>query len=216
MQLPAFLIKPVQRLCRYPMLLGSLLKLTPPSHVLHASLVEGVGAVKRIADGANRALREKENAETWEHTLSRIRDWKGLQLDNTGPLLLDDLFSIIGERRPYSEYHIFLFGRMLLLCRPKELQPEADTTDKEKKGDGKLTPSFKRSQAISVALLPPTPSSGTPSSFFSAGAVASRRSKTPLSIRGSLPIRNILEITPETSGLSVSKNFRFSWLTRYG
>jgi cell division control protein 24 len=205
MQLPAFLIKPVQRLCRYPMLLGSLLKLTPPSHVLHASLVEGVGAVKRIADGANRALREKENAETWEHTLSRIRDWKGLQLDNTGPLLLDDLFSVFGERRPYSEYHIFLFGRMMLLCRPKEMQPEADTTDKEKKGDGKLTPSFKRSQGISVAVLPPTPISGMPSSFFSAGAVASRRSKTPLSIRGTLYIRNILEITPETSGKSVSR-----------
>jgi cell division control protein 24 len=207
MQLPAFLIKPVQRLCRYPMLLGSLLKLTPPSHVLYASLVEGVGAVKRIADGANRALREKENAETWEHTLSRIRDWKGLPLDNTGPLLLDDLFSVFGERRPYSEYHIFLFDRMLLLCRPKEMQPEAETTDKEKKGDGKLTPSFKRSQAISFAVLPPTPNNGNPSSFFLAGAVASRRSKTPLSVRGSIYIRSILEITPETSGLSISQFF---------
>jgi hypothetical protein len=184
------------------MLLGSLLKLTPPSHVLHASLVEGVGAVKRIADGANRALREKENAETWEHTLSRIRDWKGLQLDNTGPLLLDDLFSASGERRSYSEYHIFLFGRMLLLCRPKETQPEADT-DKEKK-ESKLTPSFKKSQAVSVAVPPPTANAGAPSSFLSAGAVASRRAKTPLSIRGSLHIRNILEITPETSGRSVS------------
>lgn len=205
MQLPAFLIKPVQRLCRYPMLLGSLLKHTPVEHILHPSLLEGVAAVKRIADGANRALRAKENDETWEHTLARIRDWKGLQLDNTGSLLLDDLFSVMGDRRPYAEYHIFLFNRMLLLCRPKETQPEVETTDKEKKGDW-LTPSFKRSQSssnIAVAVQPPTPNSTNPSSFFSNGVVASRRSKTPLSVRGSFYIRNILEITPETSGKSL-------------
>lgn len=204
MQLPAFLIKPVQRLCRYPLLLDSLLKFTPREHALYDSLVEGVNAVKRIADAANRALREKENAETWENALSRIRDWKGVQLDNTGPLLLDDLFSVFGERRPYSEYHIFLFNRMMLLCRPKETLQDADTTDKERKGDGKPASTLKKSQnssAVSVAVLSPTPSTGMPSSFFSAGAVASRKAKTPLSIRGSLYIRNLLEVTPEVSGL---------------
>ena len=202
MQLPAFLIKPVQRLCRYPLLLGSLLKLTLPEHPLYASLVEGVGAVKRIADTANRALREKENEEMWNAALARIRDWKGLQLDKTGPVLLDEVLGISGDKRPYSEYHTFLFGRMLLMCRPKDVQAAevAESSDKERRSD-RLTPGFMRGRSNSVnghSPAPPTPKSV---GLVAAGAVASRRSKLPLSIRGVLYIRNMLDITVDTSGM---------------
>ncbi|KAG8835730.1 hypothetical protein FRC17_001521 [Serendipita sp. 399] len=199
-QLPAFLIKPVQRLCRYPMLLGSLLKLTPAEHRLHDSLAEGVGVVKRIADAANRALREKENEETWASTVSRIKDWKGLQLDSMGPMLLDDVFHVRNERRAHAEYHIFLFNRLLLLCRPKETPPEPEPSDKEKKSD-RLTPGFMRSASSASAnsALSPT-AKNPPVSLVAGGAIASRRAKTPLSVRGALYIRNILEVTTETSG----------------
>lgn len=173
----------------------------PTEHVLHSSLLEGVAAVKRIADAANRALREKENAETWDHTLARIQDWKGLHLDTNGPLLLDDLFSLVGERRPYAEYHVFLFNRMLLLCRPKETLPE-EMSEKEKK----MLKKSQSSNAVSVSIMPPTPNTANPSAFFSGGAIASRRAKTPLSIRGSIYIRNILKLTPETSGTFLSRS----------
>ncbi|KAG8806902.1 hypothetical protein FRC19_006972, partial [Serendipita sp. 401] len=203
-QLPAFLIKPVQRLCRYPMLLGSMLKLTPAEHRLHASLAEGVQVVKRIADAANRALREKENEETWSSILARIKDWKGLQLDTIGPMLLDDVFAVRNDRRAHAEYHIFLFNRMFLLCRPKELQSdqaEQPQSDKEKITD-RLTPGFMRSATSSSAansVLSPT-SKNVTVSLLAGGAIASRRAKTPLSIRGALYIRNILDISTETNG----------------
>ncbi|CAG7854242.1 Rho guanine nucleotide exchange factor scd1 [Serendipita indica DSM 11827] len=211
MQLPAFLIKPVQRLCRYPLLLGSVLKLTPLEHPLHASLVEGVDAVKRIADAANRALREKENEETWSAALARIRDWKGLQLDKTGPLLLDEVFGISGDKRPYSEYHTFLFDRMLLICRPKDIQPAevVESGDKEKKSD-RLTPGFMRGRSNSVNGNPPAPSTPKGVGLVAGGAVASRRSKLPLSIRGVLYIRNMLDVTADTSSGAYLVNVKYS------
>jgi cell division control protein 24 len=204
LQLPAFLIKPVQRLCRYPMLLSSLLKLSSEERPLHGSLVEGVAAVKRIADMANRALREKENEETLQNILSRIKDRKGLPLDNAGALLLDDVFGVVGDNRPYTEYHIFLFNRMLMLCRPKETQTDIETPEK---GDW-LSHGFKKSlssSALAATVLPVTPRSAGTSAFLSGGAVTSRRAKTPLSIRGALYLRNIVDTIPKAS----SKPFRY-------
>lgn len=184
------------------MLLSSLLKLSSEDRPLHGSLVDGVAAVKRIADMANRALREKENEETLKTLLSRVKDWKGLQLDSTGPLLLDDVFGVVGDRRSYTEYHVFLFNRMLLLCRPKDAPTDIDSPEKEKEKGDWLTNGFKKSyssSSLAVTVLPPTPKSTGTSAFLAGGAVASRRAKTPFSIRGALYIRNIVEITAETS-----------------
>ncbi|KAG8800819.1 ribosome biogenesis protein tsr3, partial [Serendipita sp. 398] len=164
----------------------------------------GVQVVKRIADAANCALREKENEETWSSILARIKDWKGLQLDTIGPMLLDDVFAVRNDRRAHAEYHIFLFNRMFLLCRPKELQSdqaEQPQSDKEKITD-RLTPGFMRSATSSSAansVLSPT-SKNVTVSLLAGGAIASRRAKTPLSIRGALYIRNILDISTETNG----------------
>lgn len=177
------------------MLLGSLLKLAPKDCPLHASLAEGVAAVKRIADMANRALREKENEEILQNLLSRVKDWKGLKLDQTGPLLLDDVFGVVGDRRPYTEYHVFLFNRMLLLCRPKNAQQGQEPVEKERKGDW-LMHGFKRSQnptSNSLSALSHTPKIPGTSTFLAGGAVASRKAKTPFSVRGALYVRNIVE-----------------------
>lgn len=169
---------------------------------MYESLVEGVAAVKRIADMANRAIREKENEETLQNLLSRIKDRKGLPLDQTGPLLLDDVFGVVGDRRAHSEYHVFLFNRMLLLCRPKDLQHDSESSEKEQRGDW-LTHSFKRSQSstsLAASILPVTPKPSGPSAFMTGGAVASRRAKTPFSVKGVLFIRNILDMNTEFTG----------------
>jgi cell division control protein 24 len=188
------------------MLLSSLLKLSSEERPLHGSLVEGVAAVKRIADMANRALREKENEETLQNILSRIKDWKGLPLDNAGALLLDDVFGVVGDHRPYTEYHIFLFNRMLLLCRPKETHADVETPEKESHKADWLPHGFKKSlssSALAVTVLPVTPKSAGPSAFLSGGAVTSRRAKTPLSIRGALYLRNIVDTVPKISSKPV-------------
>jgi hypothetical protein len=177
------------------MLLGSMLKLIAPQHPLHASLVEGVAAVKRIADAANRALREKENEETWQQCLARIQDWKGLHLDSVGALLLDDVFGVTGDRKGHSEYHIFLFNRMLLLCRPKDGPTEQESSTFKKSASSS-------SLSFSSNNVPPTPKTALGPSLLATGVITSRKAKTPLSIKGCLYIRNILEMVPETTGRS--------------
>lgn len=192
------------------MLLNSLHKLTPPTSAQYISLTESCEAVKRIADAANRAIREKENADTKKDIFARVKDWKGINSDSLGLLLLDDVFGVDTKPRGYNEYHIFLFGRMLLLCRPKEKDGllglgDGDKDKEEKKGMPNFfksvsTSNLKSSTTSSAAAAAST---SAPSAFLTGGAVASRRSKVPFSIRGSLYIRNIIEIVPEVSGESV-------------
>lgn len=181
------------------MLLTSLHKLTPQTSSQYKSLTESCDAVKRIAAAANRAIREKENADTTKDLFSRVKDWKGLNSSGFGSLLLDDVFGVESKGRGYNEYHIFLFGRMLLLCRPKEsLLGDGDKDKEERRG----VPGFFKSASsntIAAAATGVSGPSGT-SVFLAGGAVASRRAKTPFTIKGSLYIRNIIEITPETTG----------------
>jgi hypothetical protein len=178
------------------MLLNSLHKLTSKTSLQYKSLTESCEAVKRIADAANRAIREKENEDTKRDLFARVKDWKGVNSTGLTALLLDDVFGVESKARGYTEYHIFLFGRLLLLCRPRE--KETLLGDDERRG----VPGFFKSVSTNnlVAAATGQSTSSGPSAFMAGGAVASRRAKTPFSIRGSLYIRNIIEVVPLNSG----------------
>lgn len=62
----SFLIKPVQRVMRYPLLLMELLSATPESHPDHAPLAAAVLAVKEINGNINESKRRKDLGELWE------------------------------------------------------------------------------------------------------------------------------------------------------
>lgn len=137
-ELPAFLIKPIQRITKYPLLLNvrpdspamerpfvadernpsqSLVKATNDSdYTHHDSLALGLLSVKRITDKVNETSRAKENAATKEELKRRVTDWKGHEPEGFGDLLVDDLLTATkgGSER---DYHVFLFERMLLCCK---------------------------------------------------------------------------------------------------
>ncbi|KAF7983773.1 hypothetical protein HWV62_18978 [Athelia sp. TMB] len=76
-ELPAFLIKPVQRICKYPLLLDSLIKASSPNEYPHYDeLKAGSAAAKRITDKINEAQRRAENLQTVRQLEGRIEDWK--------------------------------------------------------------------------------------------------------------------------------------------
>ena len=55
-----FVIKPVQRLCRYPLLLRELLKHTPRTHADHADLLRAVDELSKTLDAVNESKRADE------------------------------------------------------------------------------------------------------------------------------------------------------------
>eukprot|EP00698_Gefionella_okellyi_P014851 TRINITY_DN4134_c0_g7_i1.p1 TRINITY_DN4134_c0_g7~~TRINITY_DN4134_c0_g7_i1.p1 ORF type:complete len:618 (-),score=121.76 TRINITY_DN4134_c0_g7_i1:980-2833(-) len=61
LELPALLITPVQRLARYPLLLGDLIKYTEPTHPDYKQLDEALMKLKEIATRVNEDKRDAEN-----------------------------------------------------------------------------------------------------------------------------------------------------------
>lgn len=76
-ELASYLIKPVQRICRYPLLLQQLLKATNRgAYPYYGELVLGVEASKRIAETVNQKRREAENTPALQDLQKRVVDWK--------------------------------------------------------------------------------------------------------------------------------------------
>ena len=59
--LGSFLIKPVQRMCKYPLLLKVILKNTPEDHIDYQDLAAAIARFERILSDINEAKAEFEN-----------------------------------------------------------------------------------------------------------------------------------------------------------
>ncbi|KAL7266463.1 Guanine nucleotide exchange factor for Cdc42p [Rhizina undulata] len=129
-ELGAFLIKPVQRITKYPLLLKDLIKNTDPEDAEDQGLAQGLEAIERINKKINEAIRRSENLEIVKDLEGRVEDWKGHRLEHFGLLLLHGQFSVIkGDQKGEveREYYIYLFERILLCCK------EVGTTKKQNK-----------------------------------------------------------------------------------
>ncbi|RPA79294.1 hypothetical protein BJ508DRAFT_143744 [Ascobolus immersus RN42] len=125
-----FLIKPVQRICKYPLLLREMIKYSDPKDPMLPELKEGMESVERINAKVNEAIRKKDMAMQVEELSGRVDDWKGHKLESFGDLLLCGQFPIVKsdakgeverESNPNRQYHIYMFESILLCC--KELAP---------------------------------------------------------------------------------------------
>jgi len=137
-ELPSYLIKPVQRICKYPLLLNELMKYdTKAGHPYCHELQHGLDAIKRVTELTNEIKRQEENEVLTEELKNNIQDWKGVKMNELGLLLLRGNFTIsIGENE--REYVLYLFQNMLLCCQ-----------EKKKKGKTKVTYNLKGSIYIS-------------------------------------------------------------------
>ena len=115
-ELPAFLIKPVQRICKYPLLLEQLLKRTPTDAPRRDELVDALTVIRRITDKVNETSRIQGNLEVVRNLSTRVEDWKGHSLSSFGALLLHDIF-LVSKGDSEREFHVYLFERILLCCK---------------------------------------------------------------------------------------------------
>ncbi|CAG7854823.1 Rho guanine nucleotide exchange factor scd1 [Serendipita indica DSM 11827] len=179
-ELPAFLIKPVQRICKYPLLLEQLVKRCPANHEHYEELVEGAASSKRIADRINEAQRRAENVATVKLLEKRVEDWKGHALSNFGELLLDDVF-MVTKSGVDREYHVFLFEKIILCCK------DATAPSANNKKVGKSNSILKKQ-----STGPGVP----PGGLLAGGAAAAKKKTTPLLLKGRIFLNNVTQATP--------------------
>ncbi|ESZ98814.1 BcCDC24, RhoGEF protein [Sclerotinia borealis F-4128] len=139
--LDGFLLKPMQRLVKYPLLLKDLRDKTNASDEAKEDLTLGIEASNRVLHQANAAVDRELRGEALLDLCSRVDDWKNHRVDHFGDLILHGHFPVVTGKSdvqkevhfPLSssqvsaktykldQYTIYLFERILLCC--KELNP---------------------------------------------------------------------------------------------
>ncbi|KAK3305891.1 pleckstrin domain-containing protein [Chaetomium strumarium] len=128
--LDGFLLKPMQRLVKYPLLLKDLLKKSE-DEAAKADLAAGIEAAERVLQKANEAVDRDLLDEAMEDLITRVEDWKKHRVDQFGKLLLHGVYTVItGKGDQEKDYEIYLFQCILLCC--KEIVP-GKTKDKKDK-----------------------------------------------------------------------------------
>ncbi|RFU24100.1 hypothetical protein B7463_g12238, partial [Scytalidium lignicola] len=144
--LDGFLLKPMQRLVKYPLLLKEIRDKTGADEETKADLTAGIQAANRVLKQANDAVDRELRGEALIDLVNRVDDWKNHRVDHFGELLLHGHFPVItGKSDIPKEYSIYLFERILLCC--KELNPNKSKDklmggqkDKKAKMDKKREP----------------------------------------------------------------------------
>lgn len=120
--LDGFLLKPMQRLVKYPLLLKDLRDKTAADEATKADLTAGIEAANAVLMNANSAVDAELLREAYDDLNARVDDWKNHRVDHFGDLLLYGHFPVVtGKSDVQKEYTIYLFERILLCC--KEVNP---------------------------------------------------------------------------------------------
>lgn len=117
--LTGFLLKPFQRLTKYPLLLKDLGKQTEDER-LKRDIHEAVSIIQEVLNQADASIDKETREDALTDLEERVDDWKSLSLSTTGELLLLGTFNVQkdgGMRSEEKEYHIYLFARILVLCK---------------------------------------------------------------------------------------------------
>lgn len=136
--LNGFLLKPFQRLTKYPLLLKDLAKQTA-SQELQQDILAAIGVIQDVLNQADQSIDRDAREDALEDLKERVDDWKGLNLAILGELLLTGTFPVAkdtsgGIRSKYDMsnedkvYHMYLFTRILLLAK------DVNVSKQKKKG----------------------------------------------------------------------------------
>ncbi|WFC97902.1 Guanine nucleotide exchange factor for Cdc42p [Malassezia yamatoensis] len=179
-ELPTFMIKPVQRICKYPLLLEQLLKSTSRDVPGWNELAEALPIIKRITDKVNETSRRQENMQTVKDLESRVEDWKGHCLKSFGDLLLSDTF-LVSKGESEREFHVYLFETILLCCKEVNSAAQASTSS------GLLSSGSSRGRKQSTSLLKQRQASVS-------GSNAKKDTRSTLQLKGRIFMNNIVGI----------------------
>ncbi|QLQ81723.1 hypothetical protein HG537_0F04840 [Torulaspora globosa] len=189
MELQSFLYKPVQRLCRYPLLLKELLQVSQDAGS-SKELELALEISKGIARSINENQRRTENHEVVKKLYDRVVNWKGYRIAKFGELLYFDkvFISTSGTTEPEREFEVYLFEKIIILF--SEVVPKKSASL-----------SLKKKQTNSGSSL--TLSLGGSHSSFNTSV--NGVSEPKLDLRGRIMIVNLNQIIPlENHSLTIT------------
>jgi cell division control protein 24 len=150
--LDGFLLKPMQRLVKYPLLLKDLLKKSEEQATKN-DLANGISAAERVLHKANEAVDRDMLDEALDDLITRVDDWKNHRVEQFGKLLLHGVYTVVTGKSdqekdvslhdptslsPFTltdklpQYEIYLFECILLCCKEVTAMKTKDKKDKTK------------------------------------------------------------------------------------
>uniref|UniRef100_A0A672QUR4 Phosphatidylinositol-3,4,5-trisphosphate dependent Rac exchange factor 2 n=1 Tax=Sinocyclocheilus grahami TaxID=75366 RepID=A0A672QUR4_SINGR len=113
------LVAPIQRICKYPLLLRELLKRTPKKHNDYLMVQESLQVMKAVCSNINEAKRQMEKLEVLEEWQSHIEGWEGSNItDSCTEMLMQGILLKISAGN-IQERIFFLFDNLLVYCKKK-------------------------------------------------------------------------------------------------
>lgn len=117
--LEGYLVTPIQRICKYPLLLKELLKRTPRKHSDYTAVMEALQAMKAVCSNINEAKRQMEKLEVLEEWQAHIEGWEGSNITDTcTEMLMCGVLMKISSGN-IQERVFFLFDNLLVYCKRK-------------------------------------------------------------------------------------------------
>uniref|UniRef100_A0A4W6DZZ9 Phosphatidylinositol-3,4,5-trisphosphate dependent Rac exchange factor 2 n=1 Tax=Lates calcarifer TaxID=8187 RepID=A0A4W6DZZ9_LATCA len=117
--LEGYLVAPIQRICKYPLLLRELLKRTPKKHNDYALVQESLHVMKAVCSSINEAKRQMEKLEILEEWQSHIEGWEGSNITDTCTEMLMQGVLLKISAGNIQERIFFLFDKLLVYCKKK-------------------------------------------------------------------------------------------------
>ncbi|KAJ8278172.1 hypothetical protein GJAV_G00084710 [Gymnothorax javanicus] len=118
-----FLLTPVQKICKYPLQLGELLKYTPKEHRDHGGVSDAYEAMKKVACLINERKRRLESLDTIAHWQETILRWEGEDVLSRSSELIHsgDLTRILPDGKTQQRV-FFLFDHQMVFCKKDVLR----------------------------------------------------------------------------------------------
>lgn len=118
-----FLLTPVQKICKYPLQLGELLKYTPKNHSDYSGVCEAYEAMKNVASLINERKRRLESIDTIAHWQVSILHWEGPDvLELSSELIHSGEMTRIIRYGKMQQRSFFLFDHQLVFCKKDVLR----------------------------------------------------------------------------------------------
>ncbi|KAL7648009.1 UNVERIFIED_CONTAM: hypothetical protein RMT77_001625 [Armadillidium vulgare] len=115
--LGSYLLKPVQRVLKYHLLLGNIVKNFGNDRPGHSHIWNALSAMTGIAHHINDMKRRHEHAVRVQEIQSLLYGWQGEDLTTYGELAAEGNFKMFGFK---GLRHVFLFDKMLLITKRKD------------------------------------------------------------------------------------------------
>ncbi|KAK5955705.1 Guanine nucleotide exchange factor for Cdc42p [Knufia fluminis] len=122
-----FLIKPFQRLTKYPLLLKDLEKQTEDPD-LKEDINKAVKIIQEVLNQADASIDKESREDALVDFQDRVANWKNLNIGTIGELLMVGIFPVIKEGPSIGskdrDYSLYLFSRILVLCKEVNVKKE--------------------------------------------------------------------------------------------